>query len=169
LTHLEVAYGEILEILDVLNHQIRRRRRRCGFRRERIMSLANEDGRQLVAKDRFHRGQKSGLVVDHNIVCRRIALLHMVEYFLLVHVDQNAPLDRGPYSGVLNLARLEHDVAVRQHDRRSQGAQVCYRFHGAWKQPAGEWIFEQELGHLQQLGVVVEPGSEVLHAAQVVG
>src|SRR5271169_1113001 len=92
----------------------------------------------------------------------------MVEHLLLVQINQHSSLDRAPDSGALDFTRLKYDVAVRQHDRPSQGAQVRHRIQGAGEKPARKWIFKQELGHSQQLGVVVESGAEILQTAQVI-
>ena len=39
----------------------------------------------------------------------------------------------------------------------------------ARKQPAGKRVFQQELRHVQQFRMVVEPGAKLLQAAQVIG
>ena len=90
---------------------------RIGLRRHRVVPLTHENGRQLRTERRLHRRQKIGLVVDHNIVLGRIAPLHMIEHFFLVHIDHDAALDGIPNARALDLARLKHDVAVGQHNR----------------------------------------------------
>ena len=55
------------------------------------MSLPHENRREPRSHYGLHRSQQTGLVVDHDIVCGRIALLHAVEHKFLVQVHQTRP------------------------------------------------------------------------------
>ncbi len=103
------------QIADALDGHVRRRCYGSGFGGGGVVPLAHEHRRQLILQYCFHGRQQVRLVVDHDIVFGWIALLHMVEYALLVQVDHNPAFDRIPYSRALNFTRLEDDVAVRQN------------------------------------------------------
>ena len=40
---------------------------------------------------------------------------------------------------------------------------------GLWKQAACKWILEQEVRHLEQSRMIIEPDAEILQGAQIVG
>ena len=96
----------------------------------------------------FIAAKEIRLVIDHNIVFGGATPFHMVQHLFLVQIDHDSALHGIPDAGALDLARLEYDVAVRQHGRRPQRAQMRNRLQGVRKQPAGEGIFEQELRHI---------------------
>ena len=57
-------------------------------------------------------------------MARRVALFHVLEFLLLVDVDQHMAVDRFRNSGALALARLKDDVAVGQNGGRPPTAQA---------------------------------------------
>ena len=83
-------------------------------------------------------------------------------------VDQNASFDSVPDTGALDLARLEHHVAVRQHRRSSHGTHVGDNVEGMWVQSLREGVLQEERGQLQQVRVVLEPDTESLQSPEVV-
>ena len=90
----------------------------------RVMSLARKHGGQPLAHDILHRLQDAQLVVDHDVMLRRVMFDHGVQHLFLVDINKHAAFDGIPKAGTLHLARLEHDVAVRQHHGRAETAQV---------------------------------------------
>src|ERR1700723_299596 len=154
---------------DAHDHNIRRGVYGSGLRGEGVVTLAHKDCGEFTPKRRFHRRQQVRLVVDHDIAIGRVALLHMVEYTLLVQINHDPALHRIPYSRALNLARLEHDVAVRQHHGAAESAQVGDGLEGSREQPCCERIFQQKFRHCQQVRMIVQSGAKYLQASQVVG
>jgi hypothetical protein len=86
----------------------------------------------------------------------------MIEHAFLVQVDQHATVDRIPDSGALNLARLKYDIAVGEDDRLAHGLQVCDRRERVRKDSVGERVLQEELRHVEQVRIVVEPGAKQL-------
>src|ERR1039457_5902364 len=93
----------------------------------------------------------------------------MVQYPLLVQVNEYPAVDRIPNSGAPDFARLEYHVAVRQDDRPAQAAQMidgrqCSRIDQVRKR-----VLQQILRQVQQLRIAVEPGAKRLQTTQVIG
>src|SRR5258708_23998008 len=93
----------------------------------------------------------------------------MGENAFIGQVEYEGASDRTPYSGGLYFARLENDVAVRQHHRTAQSVQVSHRLERAREQPCGKGVFQQKLRHGEQVRMVVESGSKRLQACQIIG
>ena len=100
---------------------------------------------------------------------RRKAALHRIEHPFLVQVDQHPALHRIPEPGALDLAWLEHDVAIGQHHRRPQRVQVRDGFQDPRVEPLCEGIFQQECRHLQQVRILVQARAEYLQRTEVIG
>jgi hypothetical protein len=64
---------------------------------------------------------------------------------------------------------LEDDVAVGEHDCASALTTEGSDVEGAWVEPFGERIVEDERAHMQQRGRVVEAGAESLQCCKIVG
>ena len=63
-----------------------------GFRGiVRIVTLRDENSRQLRSPYSFHRRQDADLVVHHDVMPGWIALLHIVEHLFLVYVMRTRP------------------------------------------------------------------------------
>ena len=60
-----------------------------------------------------------------------------------MHVDEDVPLDRRRDPGLLDLARLEHRVAVGDDDRRPTRAEMRQCIEGTRIQALGEGIVEE--------------------------
>ena len=72
----------------------------CGiagerFRIGRVVTLPDENGANTRAPEFFARGQDSQFIVDQHVMFSRVALLDILEFLLLVHVNQHATGDRG--------------------------------------------------------------------------
>ena len=133
------------------------------------MPLAYEHRRQACSQGFLHGREQVRFVVDHDIVVRRLATLDVIEAALLVQVDEHLAGDRVPDPRALDLAWLENDIAVRQHDRSTHGCQMSDGLAREREQQRIEWVLEQEIGHPQQARVFVEPGPECLQTLQVIG
>ena len=60
------------------------------------MALPEKDGRDPASPVTFDRIEDAKLVVDHDVVVGRIAPFDLVELVLLVDVDENIAVNRGP-------------------------------------------------------------------------
>ena len=69
----------------------------------------------------------------------------------------------------LDLARLEHDVAVGEDDRLAEAWRRARGVERAGKQPVGERVVDQERRHRQQVRIARVHQSVALQGAQVVG
>ena len=58
------------------------------------MALPNENSGYTGAPDFFHGGQDTQFVVHQYVMFGRLALLDIVKFLLLVHVNQHAAGDR---------------------------------------------------------------------------
>ncbi len=114
------------------------------------------------------RIQYPQLVVDHDVVPRRVALLDGLEHLLLVHVDQDATVDRIPDAGSLDLARLEHHIAVRQDHRLAHALKMSQDLQCIRVQTFGEGVIDEEARHAQQLGDIQVFESVLLQRAQII-
>jgi len=88
----------------------------------RVVSLAWKHRRHAVAPDLLYHREDAQLVIYHDIVPGRIARRDRIEHLFFMDVDQHPAFHRRPEPGALDLARLEHHVAIRQNDRQSPGA-----------------------------------------------
>ena len=61
------------------------------------------------------RIEDAKLVVDDHVVLGRVVALDVVEFVLLVDVDENVTLDRSPRPRSVDLARLENHVSVGEN------------------------------------------------------
>ena len=62
------------------------------------MALPEKDGRDPAFPATFDRVENAKLVVNDDVVVGRIAPLDVVEFVLLVDVDENITVDRGPHT-----------------------------------------------------------------------
>ena len=62
------------------------------------MALPEKDGRDSAFPATLDRVENAKLVVDDDVVVGRIAPLDVVELVLLVDVDENITVDRGPHT-----------------------------------------------------------------------
>jgi hypothetical protein len=78
----------------------------------RVMSLTRKHRGDARPPDLLHGIQDTQLVVDHHVVFRGIQPLDVVQFLLLVDIDQHVPVEGPPQPRALHLARLKHRVAV---------------------------------------------------------
>src|SRR5512140_783157 len=159
---------EIEQVADALDRQVGRRIGREDAGIERVMPLAREDGREPLPQDLLHRRQDAELVVDHDVMAGRVALLDVVEHLLLVDVDEDPALDRVPQSRSLDLARLEDHVAVGQDDRGPPLAKMPEHVECPRIEPVRKRIVHEERGHLQQARIVRVIETVALQGAEVI-
>ena len=62
------------------------------------MALPEKDGRDPAFPATLDRVENAKLVVNDDVVVGRIAPLDVVELVLLVDVDENITVDRGPHT-----------------------------------------------------------------------
>ncbi len=74
-------------------------------------------------------------------------------------VNQHIAIDRFKDAGALDLARLEDDVAVGEHDRSPPATQPLEDVEGSGIEPIGEGVVHQIGGHRQELYIsrVLDP------------
>jgi hypothetical protein len=133
------------------------------------MALAHEHRRHARAERTLDGGKKLRLVVDDRVMRRGILALQLVERAFLVHADKHAAVERLPQARADDLARLEHDVAVGEHDGgETARAARSNGIERARIQPVGKRIIEDEFTDAKQSHVVFEPESETLQRGQVV-
>ena len=99
----------------------------------------------------------------------RIAPLDVVELLLLVDVDQNVAGNRVEKPGAVDLARLKHDVAVRQNHRGAQAARVLDHVQRVGEEPVRERVVDEERGHREQVRVARVLDAVALQRAEIVG
>ena len=90
-----------------------------------VVALADEDGGDPRPPGLLDRGQDTELVVHQHVVLRGEAGRHVVQLPLLVDVDQDPVLDRGAQSRALDLAGLEHHVAVGEDHSRAERSRTA--------------------------------------------
>ena len=133
------------------------------------MALAREDGRQTLAPDFLKGGENADLVVDEDIVPGRVAQLDVLELLLLVDVDQHAAVDSVVQPGALDLARLEHHVAVAEDHGRPPCGQPLDDVERAWIEAVRERVVQQERREHEHVGIARVLDPVALQRAQVVG
>jgi hypothetical protein len=62
------------------------------------VALPEKDGRDPAFPATLDRVENAKLVVNDDVVVGRIAPLDVVEFVLLVDVDENITVDRGPHT-----------------------------------------------------------------------
>ena len=112
-----------------------------------VVSLAREHRRQSILPDRFHHRQYAQLVIDHDVVPSRKLVGHGIEHLFLVDINQHAPVHGAPQSGALDLARLEHHIAVGEDDGESEAAQMANDIEGVRIETLGEGIVHEKRRH----------------------
>jgi len=153
---------------DARQGEIRARVGGGDARIERVMALARKDRRDACTPRALHRRQDAQLVIHHHVVRSRVTLLHGGQHFLLVQVDEHAPLHGIPQSGALHLAWLEHHVAVGEDHSDAKTATALQRRQRARVQSLRERIVEQEERDLQQLRLIEIFEPIALQRAQII-
>src|SRR5881628_1056323 len=125
----------IHEFDDTLDGQVCRWTGCDDFWIQRVMSLARKNSSQSFPPCFFHRSQNVQLVIDHDVVTCRIALLHIIEHLLLVDVDQYTSFDGFPQPRALHFARLKNHVAVGQDYRGAPLSKMFDHVQGSRIQP----------------------------------
>ena len=138
-------------------------------RGERVVPLARKDRRQALLPDLLEGGQDADLVVHEDVVPGRVLPLDVLDLTLLVDVDQHAPLDRLEQAGALDLARLEHDVAVGQDHRRPPRGEALDDVERGRIEAVGERVLQEERGQPEHVRIVRVLHAVALQRPQVVG
>ncbi len=102
-------------------------------------------------------------------MARRIAPLHVIERTLLVQINQHPALDAVPDAGALDLARLKTMSPSESTTVRPKFPRCATASSANGNRSCGEWVFEHEFRHVQQLGTVFKPGAKRLQRREVVG
>lgn len=90
----------------------------------RVVSLPQKDGREPFAPYALDGRQPPDLVTDEYVVVGGIPPLDVHQHSLLEHIHEYASVDRIEQPRALDLAWLEHDIAVGQDDRRAALGQM---------------------------------------------
>src|SRR5471030_711597 len=72
------------------------------------------------------------------------------------------------YTGVLDLARLEDDIAVGQDDGLAEAAQPLEHREGSREQAVGEGVIHEKGGHGEQLDLARTLDAKTLEGADVI-
>jgi len=137
-----------------------------------VLALTRQYRSHPIAPDLLDRRQDPRLVVDQDIMVRRIALFHILELLLLMDVDQHMAVDRFRNSGALDLTRLKDDIPIGQNGGRPPAAEALEGIERLRVQPVGEGIIDQVGRHRQQvnfprpLGAIALQRTEVIAIAQ---
>jgi hypothetical protein len=135
-------------------------------------ALAGEHGRDAIAPGLLDGGQDPQLVVHEHVVLGGVVPGDVVQFLLLVDVDEHLAADRLADAGALDLAWLKDDVAVRQDDRRPPVLEPLQHVQRAGKQAVREGVVHQVGRHRQQvrlvrvLDAIPLEGPEVVPVAQ---
>ena len=81
------------QIADAFDRDVGRRKAGEMLRLMRIVALSHEDRGDAASPHALHGGQDASLVVHQDIVVSGMAPLDVVEFALLVDVDQDVPVD----------------------------------------------------------------------------
>ena len=108
------------------------------------MSLARKHSREPFPPELFHRRKNTRLVVDHDVMARRVVPLNVGQHLLLVDVDENPAFDRIPQARSFHFARLEDHVSIGQDGRFPKGAGVFEGVERTRVQPVGKRIVHKK-------------------------
>src|SRR5262249_55193272 len=113
-------------------------------------------------------GQDTQFVVHKHVMFGRVALLDIVEFLLLVHVNEHTPGDSIGQSGATDLERLENDVAVRENDHRNQSLYALNHFEGIGQKAPRERIVDKKIRDAEQIQGAWAFGPISLQSAKVI-
>src|SRR5947208_11086273 len=116
-----------------------------------IVSLPDKHSSHTRAPDFFHGGQDTQFVVHQYVMFGRVALLDVIKFLLLVHINQHAPGDGIGQSRTTDLERLENDVAVRENDRRTPLLDVLNYLDRVREKTLSERIVDEKIRNAQQM------------------
>src|ERR1700756_2175331 len=114
-----------------------------------VVALPRKDGGDLPPPGSLNCCENAQFVVYEHVVVCGIALNHVIELKLLVHVDEHVPIYSIEQPGASDLQRLEYDVTVRQNYRRPKLLHMVYDIKRIGEQPVREGIFNQKIGDRQ--------------------
>jgi len=134
----------------------------------RVVALAHEHRRHSIRPDMLDRRQQPQLVVDHDVVLRRVPPLHIREHVFLVDVNQDRAIDSAPDPGLRDLSRLKDGVTVRQDGDSPARAEPGDGLECAGIEAVFERVVDQEQRHLHQARLVGVLDSIPLERAEVV-
>src|SRR6266513_984875 len=115
------------------------------------MSLPNKNSSHTRAPDFFHGGEDTQFIVHQHIMFGGVALLDVIKFLLLVHINQHAPGDGIGQSRTTDLERLENDVAVRENDRRTPLLDVVNYLDGVREKTLSKGIVDEKIRNAQQI------------------
>src|SRR5690242_2428283 len=101
---------EFDEVANALDREVRRRQGGDDRPVVREASTAHEHRGDARVPDVLYGGKDALLVVDDDVMRRRVSAFDVLERRLLVDIDEHVSAHGGGEAGVLDLARLEHDV-----------------------------------------------------------
>ena len=76
------------------------------------MALLRVNSRDPRSPQILGRGQNAQLVVDQHIVFGRIPRFYVVQFLLLMHIDQYVAIHCIKETGALDLVRLENRISI---------------------------------------------------------
>src|SRR5579863_3161630 len=97
-----------------------------------IFALLHKDRRQTVSQHIFGIMKDIWLVVNHDIMIRRVKRQNFVQVLLFVNIDQYAPLVRICKIAMEDFLRLEKTITIGDNDSQSKRAQISQRLKGMW-------------------------------------
>src|SRR5436190_19931286 len=136
------------------------------------MSLPNKNSSHTRAPDFFHGGQDTQFIVHQHIMFGGVALLDVIRFLLLVHINQHAPGDGIGQSRATDLERLENDVAVRENDRGTPLLDMLNHLDRVREKTLSEGIIDEKIRNAQQIrgarmfGPIPLQSAEVIRIAQ---
>src|SRR5208283_2977041 len=105
---------------------------------ERIVALAREHRSYAFAPYPLDRSQDPNLIVHQNVVLRGVAVLDVVQFVLLVDVNQCGAVESFMQSCSADLLWLENHVSIGKDHRVSELFDVVYSVHRIGEQSVGE-------------------------------
>src|SRR6185369_15244237 len=133
-----------------------------------IVPLARENGCHPRSPELFDRGEQAHLIVDHDVVLSIKPRFNIVEFVLLMNVDQHIRAEDVCQPRTVDFSRLKHDVAITQNHGRAPLFYVFDNVERIGVKTIGEWVVDHEVGNFEQTEVARIGSSVTLQRAKIV-
>ncbi len=152
------AFNNVCELIpqqvpDTLDGHVRYRVFREFFRVVGIFALSREHGGHAIAPSLLDRAQYARLVIDHDVMLRRIPLLDIIQCSLFVDIDKHVTLNRLGNAGAFDLSRLKDHISVGKNHGFSPRAKSLQHIERSRVETIGEGVVHQVRRHRQQMNV----------------
>ena len=162
----QVISQQVANTLDTdIGGRIAGEERRIGS----IVALPDKNGGHTRAPEFFDGCKDAQFVVNQNVMFGGIALLDVIEFQFLVHVNEHPTGDCTGQPGAIDLKWLKNDVAVRENDRRTPLLDVLDYFQRVRKQTVGKRIVDEKMRNDQQVRGARMLSAVTLQRAEVIG